>query len=255
MEPAVFGAVSYLKDRINLAGVVNRAMLLLLPALFITYALFMLMALFVNRARLVRDLARAVNTGRKTAGLIVVIFVLGMLVGGGVFWLALASPLLVWGYMKAGQKKIALLLTLMIAAMPFAVDALSKVSAFSQSRLNRAVNYYLTDNWEPMALTELSSANQKDPQNAELLVAMANLYRRVGDLDGAEKFLERVLDKNPQDVKAINELGNIRFERKQFHDAEAMYRKGIELSPKSPELYYNLSKTYTEQFRTEDSVA
>ena len=129
-----------------------------------------------------------------------------------------------------------------------------RASATGNSRLYSAARYYMSGNWEPESVKTLVRASAKKPDDTELWFSLAHLYRRAGDPQKAQKFIDRVLAKDANNIKAINEMANLRFQNKQFREAERLYKKALKLDSDNAELHYNLNKTYLELFRTDKAA-
>ncbi|MFQ5431132.1 MAG: hypothetical protein ACE5EN_01340 [Nitrospinota bacterium] len=254
LKPLPFAAIAYFKDSYNLLQLLNRVLKYLVPALVVAYALFAFTGLAVSLKPLAGDMSRVIGMDQKSATLAIVFVILAVLSAGGIFVLALAAPILSWGYLKAGGRKTTIGLVIFLALLPFIVEMEGRTLATENSRLYNAAHDYTSGNWEPESVKTLIRASRKKPDDTELWFALANLYRRAGDAEGAQKFLDRVLAKDSANVKAINEMANLRFQNKQFKEAELLYKKALNINSDHAELHYNMNKTYLELFRTEKAA-
>jgi tetratricopeptide (TPR) repeat protein len=173
---------------------------------------------------------------------------------GSVFGLALAAPILSWGYLKAGRRKMTIGFVIFLALLPFIVEMAGRASATQNSRLYSATHSYLSGNWEPESVKTLIKAGNKKPDDTELWFSLANLYRRAGDSKRSQKFIDRVLAKDGNHVKAINEMANLRFQNKEFKEAKLLYKKALKIDSDNAELHYNISKIYLELFKTDKAA-
>ena len=69
------------------------------------------------------------------------------------------------------------------------------------------------------------------PNSSELHLYRANLYERTGDKASAIASCERALALNPTFIEAQQNLSRLLFDTEQFEQAEASYRREIELTP------------------------
>jgi tetratricopeptide (TPR) repeat protein len=251
LKPLLFGVVSFFKDSYNLLLGANRLLKIVVPALIVAYALFVFVGLAASGRLLAMEIARVVNMSKKSAAITLTLLIAAIFVAGGFFWLALAAPLLSWGYLQSSRRKVTVAFIIFIASLPFIVELAGRGVALENSRLYRAAHTYLAGNWEPDSVRTLVWAGGKKPDDTELWYALANLYRRAGDTGRARKYIDRVLAKESTHVKAINEMANLSFELKQFREAEILYKKALDVTSDSAELHYNMNKTYLELFRTE----
>ena len=56
----------------------------------------------------------------------------------------------------------------------------------------------------------------------------------------AEAAFRKAIELNPSDAEAYSNLGNLLNDLKRYEEAEAAYRKAIELNPSYAEAYSNL---------------
>jgi len=254
LKPLPFAAMAFFKDSNNLLPLLNRVLKYLLPAIVIAYVLFAFTGLAVSAKPLAGDMSRVIGMDQKSAALAIVFFVLAVLAAGGIFGLALAAPILSWGYIKADRRKITIVFVIFLALLPFIVEMAGRAAATENSRLYNAAHDYMSGNWEPESVKTLIAASGKKPDDTELWFSLAHLYRRAGDSKGAQKFIDRILAKDGNNIKAINEMANLLFQNKQFKDAMQLYKKALNINSKNAELHYNLNKTYLELFRTDKAA-
>jgi len=94
-----------------------------------------------------------------------------------------------------------------------------------------------------------NSANNQDPA---LLAAKKALAR--GELDQAEQQLWKVLSSNPDQSEALNLLGIIRGQQKRYPEAEALFRRVLQLDPKAVETHRNLANSLLVQNKTTEAI-
>ena len=78
------------------------------------------------------------------------------------------------------------------------------------------------------------------PNTQWLYDRAAQLYR-VGRLLEAEKFYKDALRLDPHYVEALNNLGVIYIQKKDYHAAENCFEKAIQAKPRYTDAYYNLA--------------
>jgi tetratricopeptide (TPR) repeat protein len=88
------------------------------------------------------------------------------------------------------------------------------------------------------------------------------LYLRASELDEdpatlgeAEAMYRRAIELDPWLTIAYTNLGNIAFRRQDVDAAEALYRKALEIDKKQPEAQYNLGYVMLERGQAGDSIA
>ena len=91
------------------------------------------------------------------------------------------------------------------------------------------------------AIISLMEALRQEPGLTLANLALANIYRQMGDLDGAEQSLRRELEINPNCADAAVNLGVVLQEKHRVGEAIACYRQAIELNPHHPVLHWNFA--------------
>jgi superkiller protein 3 len=78
------------------------------------------------------------------------------------------------------------------------------------------------------------------PNTARLYDRAMDLYRK-GRLQDAEKLYKDLLRLDPTFSDALNDLGVIYIQQKNFAEAKECFEKAIQLQPNTVEPYYNLA--------------
>jgi aspartyl/asparaginyl beta-hydroxylase (cupin superfamily) len=88
-----------------------------------------------------------------------------------------------------------------------------------------------------MAMTD---RGRKDPEIARLLAA-AQAAQQSGDTAAAQRQLEQVLERDPDNPGALNSLGMQALARNDFAAAEQLFERAAEADPSAPPLWVNLA--------------
>lgn len=73
------------------------------------------------------------------------------------------------------------------------------------------------------------------------LLQRAVARHQEGHFDEAARLYEQVLSEDPRDADALNLLGVIAYERKQFAQAKGLYERAIAAAPHIPEVHFNFA--------------
>jgi tetratricopeptide (TPR) repeat protein len=92
---------------------------------------------------------------------------------------------------------------------------------------------------------------QRAANNSNLGTLLQNLKR----YEEAEASYRKAIELNPSYAPSYSNLGNLLKDLKRYDEAEASYRKAIELNPLLPEAYYNLGNLLKDLKRYEEAEA
>jgi len=85
---------------------------------------------------------------------------------------------------------------------------------------------------------------EKNPKDANAIIAIAQVKYAVQDLEGAEKAYLMALELQPTNTLTLNNLGDIYYQQKQYQKSEEMFLRIIDNNPKWINAYRNLSSIY-----------
>jgi tetratricopeptide (TPR) repeat protein len=93
------------------------------------------------------------------------------------------------------------------------------------------------------------------PARKATLINEAQAQLKHDDLAGAEKTLWSVLSSDPNNEEALTMLGIIRGRQQRYAEAETLFRRVLQLNPKSVVAYRNLVSALVSQDKIDDAVA
>src|SRR5919197_5822887 len=104
------------------------------------------------------------------------------------------------------------------------------------------------------ALVEVrKSIEMAEALREELNRSLAMYYSNLGTIyatknivEDAEAQFRRALELNPHDVLALFNVGRVHSEKRQFMEAKTYYERLIEVTPDDPIAWYNLAGVYVE---------
>lgn len=88
---------------------------------------------------------------------------------------------------------------------------------------------------------------QKNPSNALAWNNLGLIQQKLQNFDVAETCYLKALKVTPDDAQAYNNLAYLRFEQGDFREAEKTYLQAIEIQPDYPLTFSNLASLYKEQ--------
>lgn len=157
----------------------------------------------------------------------------------------------------AGQKRPAVDLQAMREAMGTSSDGPSFPDKFSSAasyaHFLRSRLAHLSGDHRG-ALDELRLALASDDGNPFLLIAMAEQYARLSELERAEATVRKVLDRSPEYAPAQLLMGRVLYEANKLTRARAHLLRATRLAPKDPEAYLVLTQLWLDQNKPDEAV-
>lgn len=99
----------------------------------------------------------------------------------------------------------------------------------------------------------LQLAETYDPGNDDVIIALGNVYDKLGNFEEAEKYFLKILEKSKNEPKSYYTLANFYAQNGKFGKAEEMYKKRIELDPTNPSAYHFLA-SFLQNYRAWDKA-
>jgi tetratricopeptide (TPR) repeat protein len=106
-----------------------------------------------------------------------------------------------------------------------------------------------------LALSVLSNAIEKFPSDTDLLFARAMIHERKGDMDAQEADLQKVIELEPRNSRALNHLGyTLLVSSERFEEALALIERAIEVEPDDPAIIDSLGWAQFKLGRYEEAL-
>jgi len=105
-------------------------------------------------------------------------------------------------------------------------------------------NDYAADGNLDKAMTEFKKVLDMDPANPLAHNNMGIIYKRKGLYVTAIDEFKQALEGMPNYYKTFNNLGNVYYERQYYDEAEKFYLKCLKVKPDFAECYWNLALCY-----------
>ncbi|MFQ6616460.1 MAG: tetratricopeptide repeat protein [Fidelibacterota bacterium] len=103
---------------------------------------------------------------------------------------------------------------------------------------------YLYTNQPERLSSTIDEALERNPEDAELLIAAAKVLRDEGDSDKTIEYLEKALRLDPDNVEAARFLAEIYYDQGDKEGAIFAYEKAIREDPDNVDLHFNLGVLY-----------
>lgn len=109
---------------------------------------------------------------------------------------------------------------------------------------------YVQNGETEKAKKAISDARKKNPEDYSLALTEADLYLESKDYDLYTKMVAAILEKNPNDVNLVFNLGVLSAKANNPAEAENFYLKAISIDPQYIKAYINLSVLKLEGLKT-----
>jgi tetratricopeptide (TPR) repeat protein len=255
--PAISDTVSGLTARLPaIRGRLNLRMLLLpvlLLSVLVTATVFAAVMVISHGTLLLHDLEEAFGAERRAlaVGLFVLALALPVAAFQGYGWLPLWWLALLFLYMQRGERlAAAAILAGSLAAGPVIKDLEARILT-QQNPLFRAGVLSMEAGPDARAIADLEDAMGKNRDDHDLAYLLALQYKKMGRYDDAAALYREILQVDPRDAIALNNLANLEFANAEYQAAIARYKQGIESGPPAPvaaTFYYNLSLAHLQRF-------
>ena len=189
---------------------------------------------------------------RRILGALVLIIPFAL---GGWFVFLLATPVFLWPYLKNNGKSMAIIVVAVTIATPQIVEFMAKGKILVNADAYKALYLLSEGTWDHSTITALEEAEKKSPGDPTLTIALGLLNKLQGKIYAAIEIYDLALAKNPTDLRALVNKGNVYFLSRQFDKAAKLYKDAATAHPDSAEAHFNLSNTLFELYKTGESEA
>jgi tetratricopeptide (TPR) repeat protein len=181
--------------------------------------------------------------------LLLVLFPLAAFQGWG--WLPLWWLALLFAYLNASEKAIAVFALLVTVLAGPALDALERWQTTVRNPLFEAALAAVEAEPDARQVALLEATASAHPEDRNLAYLLALAWRRSGDSQRAANLYQRLLESDPNDAVARNNLANLEFIAGEYDKALQRYREGAEAGGRPAVVatsFYNLSIAHLEKF-------
>lgn len=167
---------------------------------------------------------------------------------GGLAWLALYWSVLLWSDATRRQRGVLAALWLLVAAAPLAVAAQRERLAVELSPPSRAVEELARGRLHGSLFSDLGVLPALLPGDPAVVHLFADVHRRMGQWDLAQRHYRDVLEAEPANTAARIDLGTYYFERGDYGGAARHFQHATEADPGSGLAFFNLGQTYSKSY-------
>jgi tetratricopeptide (TPR) repeat protein len=215
------------------------------------------LALFIRYARSMAHDFREIIGKRLRGGSVSVLafalLFLPLFVWLGPVWLIFYWFVIFFGYARASERLLILLLALLIAAAPLTLDLLSHWIAGVDGPVVMSAIASEEQAYQPEALRRMQELVNIVPDNAILHLLLGNLLLQEGNEPQAAVHYRRSLELRDSAGAHVN-LGNLHFLDNDFSSAITEYQRAEKLDPRMAIAFYNHSIASGETYKFDEQA-
>jgi len=209
-------------------------------------------ALFVRYGRAMAHDFRELLSGRIHGGSVSVLafalLFLPIFLWLGPVWLVFYWFIIFFGYAKTGERILIVVMALLMAAAPLALDLASHWIAGVDSPVVMSAIAGEERSYQPDALRRMQELVNIVPDDAVLHLLIGNLYLHDGDEQQASQHYQRSVDLHDSAGAHVN-LGSLHFFNNDFATAVTEYNKAEALDPRLAIAFYDDSIALGELYK------
>jgi tetratricopeptide (TPR) repeat protein len=176
-------------------------------------------------------------------------FLWPLLTSDGWLWLALFGSLLIWLYASWTERVLlALAWVGLIAAPPLLAEQHRQIQLAAQPQV-QAIEAVAQGRLEGGLLNDVAALRDRLPESSAVLHAVADLHRRFGQCELAERLYAQVLARDVEEPAALADLGVCAFDLGRFEGAIELFHRAAEAGPPRAAVHFNLSQAMAELYR------
>jgi tetratricopeptide (TPR) repeat protein len=169
-------------------------------------------------------------------------FIVPVVLKFDLLWTLLYWNILLWGYMARREKQMLVVFLLILVYVPWILDEtvefLEKPDPTVLMRLEEANR----GSWNREVEEGFQKWGQERPGDSDVLFTLGLLSKREGNYKKAERYYEDALDIDPEWAECISNLGNVYLCTGKVEDAIEQYERAITFSPQGWAYYFNLHR-------------
>ena len=126
------------------------------------------------------------------------------------------------------------------AKAPIVVKKTYKISASVEQQFSYGIEAMQQEDYM-QAIQIFKKVAENEPRASGPWVNLAIAYRKLDQLDNADKAIEKAVKLNPKNPYAFNQAGIIKREKGAFEEAEKLYRSALSEYPNYSNAHLNLA--------------
>lgn len=221
-------------------------------------AILLAIALFIRYGRsMSHDFRESLSTrfsGGSVSVLAFALLFLPIFLWLGPMWLLFYWFAIFFPYANVVERIATIVLLLLVAVLPIALDRTAARVAGVESPLVIAAVSSANQEYQPEALRRLQELAAVVPDNATLQLLTGNMQAFEGNEEQAQQHYRRAIELRPRYAGAHVNLGNLLFLNNEFQAALTEYETAQKADPKLAIAFYNASVAAGETYKFDEQA-
>lgn len=220
----------------------------LLLSLLVTAALFVALQMATKGPTLLRDLIQ--NLGGvlplPIAALAAAIAMLWpLLLPNGWIWLVLQWAVLLWGYGSSSERWVLGATAVILCGAPYAIEYQQRSFVVALRPESRLLDHLEQGALHGRLFHDLARLRETLPDAPALDQLVADIHVSLGQDDLARPIYRQVVDREPSNGPALNNLGTFHFFRQEYIESISYFEAASKRPEAAVAAEYNLAQTYS----------
>jgi len=162
-------------------------------------------------------------------------------------WALMFWSIFLWGYVIRRERMLLLVFLVVLVYVPFFLRSASSVLDSPESEVLLQVSQANQEDWDRTLVKKLETWVSSHPNDADVLFTLGLMEKREGRYAEAEAWYKKSLQVSPQFDEAHGNLGNVYFAKRQVEMAIASYQQAADIDPDNAAYYYNLYRAFSQE--------
>jgi len=226
--------------------------------LLLTGGLFVALQMAVSGRRLLSDLGAVLERrlpAWSVAPAAALLLLWPLLLPAGLAWLVLYWSLLMWTYGSTSERMVLGLLWVVAGLTPLAVAQVRDRVAVELSPPVLALEQAARGRLYGGLFSDLALVKDVLPEDPAVDHFLADLHRRMGQWERARTLYLQVLEAEPRNAAALNDLASYYFYKGDYGAARSRFEEATRAAPGDALAYFNLNQTFSIDYLFDDARA
>jgi tetratricopeptide (TPR) repeat protein len=176
-----------------------------------------------------------------------------LLLPAGILWTVFFWTALLWSYSGRMEKALLLVVWLIVGSLPAVLTAQGRRVGLALFAPVHSVESAARGELEGELFNHLALLQSVLPESVALEQFGADVHRKLGQMELARTYYRAVLDHEPANQSALNDLGIYYFEASDYDQAAHFFSRAAESGEPQAPIMFNLSQAYSELYRFTES--